>query len=108
LTATTGTAPDPPFLPPFGSAVDEVEAVEPTFGPRYQAPAPNIARTGSHSQRRPEGRRFGGFVAGDAGGIPCSIAGKVCSFMRPLAVLRVAMSSKAPAASEVHNPSSYL
>src|ERR1017187_8540138 len=82
LAATTGTAPDPPFLPPLGALV-EVAGAEPAFGHRYhQAPMANMASTGSHNHRLRDGCRFGG--VGEGTSIPCSsIAGTVSFRMSP-------------------------
>src|ERR1035438_3842662 len=82
LAATTGTAPDPPFLPPLGALVEEA-GVEPAFGHRYQAPRANIAIAGSHNHRLRDGCRFGG--VGDGTSVPrSSIAGTVSFSMSSL------------------------
>src|ERR1035441_4159209 len=81
LAATTGTAPDPPFLPPLGELVEEAGA-EPAFGHRYLAPTDNLASAGSHNHRLRDGCRFGG--VGDGTNVPCSsIAGTVSFRMSP-------------------------
>src|ERR1035438_3689188 len=85
LAATTGTTPDPPFLPPFEGAPVETGGVVLPLGHRYQAPAPTRARKGNHSHRAPEGRRFGDFVTTDAVASPCSVGGRVWFFMSPTA-----------------------
>src|ERR1017187_9908025 len=81
LTATTGTTAGPPFLAPLVDAPVEVAEVVLAFDHRYHAPAPNKARTGSHSHRALERRCFGDFVTVDLAGRSCSTAGGVFSFM---------------------------
>src|ERR1017187_1920169 len=82
LAATTGTAPDPPFLPPLAALV-EVAGAEPAFRLRYhQAPMANMASTGSHNHRLRDGCRFGG--VGDGTSVPCSSITGTVSFCMSL------------------------
>src|ERR1035438_1350218 len=85
LAATTGTTPNPPFLPPFEGALRAVEPVAAIFGQKYHAPTPSTTRTGTHNHRAREGRRCADFVTGAAARVPCSIGAGVWLSMSPIA-----------------------
>src|ERR1017187_9167599 len=87
LTATTGTAPPPPFLPLDGGTLPAAAGVRPPFDQVYQAPAQTIAKTSNQNHRQPEPPGFAVFAWGSACRTGCFAGGIRSSICPPVQFL---------------------